>query len=84
MKGIFHNNPKLPMVFPPRTHSGTSNLIPQFQKAEPPDAKQVEKLKVQMVYHPQQSQSLGESHPVPAQAPPAYKITKGRATEVPI
>ena len=32
---------------------------------------------------PQQSQSLGESYPVPAQALPAYKTAKGRATEVP-
>ena len=31
----------------------------------------------------QQSQSLGESHPVPAQTLPAYKIAIGRATEVP-
>ena len=30
-------------------------------------------MKVQKVYLLQQSQSLGESHPVPAQAPPSYK-----------
>ena len=36
-------------------------------------------MKVQKVY---QSQSLGESLPVPAQALPTYKIAKGRATEM--
>ena len=40
-------------------------------------------MKVQKVYLLQQSQSLGKSHPVPAQTLPAYKIAKGRATEVP-
>ena len=40
-------------------------------------------MKVQKVYLPQQSQSLGESHPVPAQTLPVYKNCKSRATEVP-
>ena len=47
-------------------------------------------VKVQKVYLALQSQSLGQSHPVPAQAPPTllhvyYKHVKGRATnsEVP-
>ena len=40
-------------------------------------------IKVQKVYLLQPSQSLGESHPVPAQALPAYKNAQGRATEVP-
>ena len=37
---------------------------------------QFQPLKVQKVYLLQQSQSLGESHPVPAQALPAYKNCK--------
>ena len=40
-------------------------------------------MKVQKVYLLQQSQSLAESHPVPAQTLPSYKNFKGRATEVP-
>ena len=39
-------------------------------------------VKVEKVYLPQQSPSLGESHPVPAQALPTYEIAQGRATEV--
>ena len=36
-------------------------------------------MKVQQVYLLQQSQSLGETHPVPAQALPAYKSCKSFA-----